>query len=174
MLSILEQLRPIIEAPVAPEPVHQRQPTKTVRAVVISELRQRPLQTSREVADRLDVDRHSVSAELSRMVSESTVVREVDPRGRFRYRLSRGPDDQEQASPVLLADKILEKMSDGQEWDTPTLRIALEYPPAPTISAALRKMLAGGSIQLVRTVSRGSAHRHVYKRALGPAQKAAE
>ena len=68
------------------------------------------------------------------------------------------------ARPALLADKILEKMSDGQEWDTPTLRIALEYLPASTISTALRKMLAGGSIQLVRTVSRGSVHRHVYKR----------
>ena len=84
------------------------------------------------------------------------------------------PDAREQASPVLLADKILEKMSDGREWDTPTLRIALEYPPTRSISTALQKMLADGSIQLVRTVSRGSAHRHVYKRVLGIAQRAAK
>lgn len=174
MLSILEQLRPIVEAPTVPEPACQRRHAKTIRAAVISELRQRPLQTSRELADHLGMDRHSVSAELSRMIGESAIVREVDPQRRFRYRLSRGPDDREQAQPVLLADKILEKMSDDQEWDTPTLRIALGFPPTRSISTALQKMLADGSIRLVRTTSMGSAHRHVYKRVLGIAQRSAK
>lgn len=165
MLSILEQLRPIVGASIAgPVPEHQRRFAKTIRAAVISELRQRPLQTSRELADCLDMDRHSISAELSRMINESAIVREIDPQRRFRYRLSRGPNDREQAQPVLLADKILEKMSDDQEWDTPTLRIALGFPPTRSISTALQKMLADGSIRQVRTRSVGSAHRHVYRR----------
>ncbi|MDV7392235.1 hypothetical protein RZS08_12805, partial [Arthrospira platensis SPKY1] len=75
-----------------------------------------------------------------------------------------GPDDQKQAQPVLLRDLILEKMSDGQEWDAPRLRIALDYPPHRSVNIAMQKMFEEGEIELVRVVSMGSARRKIYRK----------
>jgi len=164
MISILDQLKPIINPSVQVLEAGRRT-SRTVRQGVIDELRQRPGQTSREMADRTGMDRHSVSAEINKMIRAGMVVREVDDKRKFRYRLSAGPNDRDKAELPLLSDKILEKMSDWREWDVPSLRVALEFPPTRSIGTALRKMLKAKKIRVARFVKgeRG-APRNVYVR----------
>jgi len=99
------------------------------------------------------------------MMRASTIVREIDDEQKFRYRLSAGPNDQGKAEFPLLSDKILEKMSDWREWDTPSLRAALGFPPTRSISTALQKMLKAKKIKMVRFVKgEKGAPRNVYVR----------
>lgn len=164
MISILDQLKPITNPSAQGLGMDRRTP-RTVRQGIIDELRQRPGQTSREMADRTGMDRHSISAEITKMMRVGMIVREIDDEQKFRYRLSAGPNDRGKAEFPLLSDKILEKMSDWREWDTPSLRAALGFPPTRSISTALQKMLEAKKIKMVRFVKgEKGAPRNVYVR----------
>ena len=157
MLSMLEQiLAANADAPLSKQPKH------SVRSEILKALKRKPLQTSGELAEALDLNVNSVSAEFVKMRREKLVVREVDKFRDMRYRLYEGPQDQN-AEPVLLSDQILEFMKDGEEWDSTKMRVALNYPPSRSINQAVQRMVRDKQIELVRTVSFGSAPRKIYR-----------
>lgn len=157
MLSILEQ----ILAANAEAPLSNR-PKPSVRSEILKALKRKPLQTSGELAEALGLNIHSVSAEFVKMRRERLVVREIDRFRNMRYRLCEGPQDKNEEA-VLLSDQILELMKDGEEWDSPKMRAALSNPPARSVNQALQRMVKDKQIEVVRTVSFGSAHRKLYR-----------
>lgn len=157
MLSILEQ----ILAANAEAPISKRS-KPSVRSEILKALKRKPLQTSGELAEALELNLHSVSAEFVKMRKERLVVREIDKFRKMRYRLYEDHHDKNE-EPILLSDQILELMKDGEEWDSPKMRAVLSSPPARSVNQALQRMVKDNQIEVVRTVSFGSAHRKLYR-----------
>lgn len=135
----------------------------SIRSKITEDLKKTPSQTSKEIAERIKENSHSVSAELFKMRMSGLVVRESSCDWRFRYRLSEGPEDRD-GNAKRLHSVVYEVMKNGEEWDVNTLRFVLKFPTARALNHALSFLVENKKVDVVKTISFGAARRKIYRR----------